>query len=216
VTTAALFLIKRDAPRINNQDTTDRLSYLVFTLFIILEVSTILYFVWRRSIYPKLVYNNYIDPMRKWRVIPLSKWGHFACKKTTHFSSFVRVKQDLFSYSGQVNDKGEPDGFGVWSSDRFSGEILSGYWQGGKPIGPFKSREFGTGYSFANVRIGFMTCSAAAWDKGPWNMAFAPEYVFGVTGVECSVSGYVFFSFPWVMSLTSLAENSFSSFQTPR
>ncbi|KAJ2987645.1 hypothetical protein HDV02_006010, partial [Globomyces sp. JEL0801] len=81
-----------------------------------------------------------------------------------------------------------------WTSQWALGECLSGFWENGKPIGPFKSREYRTGYSFANVRIGYASITDADINKNTFN--FLPDLVYGVSGVECSVSGKFFSDLP--------------------
>jgi hypothetical protein len=86
-----------------------------------------------------------------------------------------------------------PHGFGKWTSEWSEGEVLSGYWENGYPIGPFKSREYRTGYSFANLRIGFVTTVATGFHAESFERS---ERRYGVASIECSSSGKFFSDLP--------------------
>ncbi|CBZ51136.1 conserved hypothetical protein [Neospora caninum Liverpool] len=92
-------------------------------------------------------------------------------------------------YVGQVDERGLPHGFGRWRSEAYHGESIVGYWDHGIPVGPFKSREFGTGSGFMCIRIAW--CKVA---KGP----LRPEMQLGIGDAECCVSGAFFRTFPRV------------------
>ncbi|EPR59751.1 hypothetical protein TGGT1_289880 [Toxoplasma gondii GT1] len=92
-------------------------------------------------------------------------------------------------YVGQVDSRGLPHGFGRWRSEAYHGESIVGYWDHGIPVGPFKSREFGTGSGFMCIRIGW--CKVT---KGP----LRPEMQLGIGDAECCVSGAFFRTFPRV------------------
>jgi hypothetical protein len=47
------------------------------------------------------------------------------------------------TFRGAVDEFGLPHGVGRWMDDGKHGEILSGVWHHGQPVGPFRSREFG-------------------------------------------------------------------------
>jgi hypothetical protein len=71
-------------------------------------------------------------------------------------------------------------------------EILSGLFENGIPIGPFKSREYRTGYSFVNIRVGFVDSVADFSGKSAKRLPLK----WGVAAVECSVSGKFFSNMP--------------------
>lgn len=68
----------------------------------------------------------------------------------------------------------------------YQGELLSGYWEQGIPVGPFESMENDTRSLLVNLRIVFGTNGGGKWwlDRTPLNM--------GVASVECCVSGNFF------------------------
>lgn len=94
-------------------------------------------------------------------------------------------------YIGEVDANGQPDGFGSWKDDGdHFGERLIGYWKKGLPDGPHKSREVGTGSGFMCIRIG--------WG----NYSLSDNLLrFGVSNVECSVSGKFYRRYPLVTML---------------
>ncbi|PFH32079.1 hypothetical protein BESB_020200 [Besnoitia besnoiti] len=92
-------------------------------------------------------------------------------------------------YVGQVDERGVPHGFGRWRSEAYHGESIVGYWDHGVPVGPFKSREFGTGSGFMCIRIGWCKIT-----KGP----LRPDIQVGIGDAECCVSGAFFRTFPRV------------------
>ncbi|KAJ3309305.1 hypothetical protein HDV04_006247 [Boothiomyces sp. JEL0838] len=161
----------------------------MFVGFICVEAITIFVYIYIRSVYPKLVlilsqrYHNF------WDIQP-----HIKQDQYTRRALFVWGKRYKFSYTGSMNEQNLPHGYGKWTSEWRLGESLSGYWENGIPIGPFDSREYRTGYAFSNVRIGFATSCA-----GPFTVTSfkrAPELLFGVGCVECSVSGRFFSDLP--------------------
>jgi hypothetical protein len=62
-------------------------------------------------------------------------------------------------YEGGVVD-GRAHGFGSWMDSAQNGELLSGWWERGVPVGPFDSTENTAGTLLANVRVIFATCNA--------------------------------------------------------
>jgi len=100
------------------------------------------------------------------------------------------------TYRGETNEQGLPHGYGHWMDDSYHGEILTGWWENGEPVGPFRSREFGSGYAFDKLMIGFL----AATDDEFHIYKLLPTNErpprCGVAGVECSVSGAFFSHLP--------------------
>ncbi|PHJ22047.1 transmembrane [Cystoisospora suis] len=103
--------------------------------------------------------------------------------------SVVKPAVSVVFYVGQVDKDELPHGFGRWRSEAYHGESLVGYWDHGIPVGPFKSREFGTGSGFMCIRIGW--CKVT---KG----VLRPDIQLGVGDAECCVSGAFFRTFPRV------------------
>ena len=69
-------------------------------------------------------------------------------------------------------------------------------------MGPFQTREYGSGYAFANLRIGFCASHADrfAAEVGPLRIKRA-ALRWGAASVECSTSGQFFRRFPLVTLL---------------
>jgi esterase/lipase superfamily enzyme len=186
VTTAILFFL----------DTTERLSndrgsigMWVFIGFICVESATLLVYFWTRLVYPKFVARiSESDPLKFWNIEPHpTKKGYF-------FRKPMFLAKKKFSYIGAVNEKNEPHGFGKWTSDWKTGEVLSGLWENGYPIGPFRSREYQTGYSFANQRIAFVSTDRSSFSRT--STKYRGKFWYGVVSVECSVSGKFFSDLP--------------------
>jgi hypothetical protein len=155
----------------------------VFAGFLTMELMTILVYLWTRLLFPGLIYKlAAYNPYTFWDIRSLSKEGSFTCR------TFFRYrKRKKFSYVGQVNAEKRPHGFGKWTSEWKHGEVLTGYWEDGIPIGPFKSREYSSCFGFSNVRVAF--CST---DSGKFNETTTRRsevFKFGCVGVECSSSG---------------------------
>ena len=128
--------------------------------WVVTKTVTFIVYLYTRIIYPKLVFQinevmslSQKDPNKFWNIEHRSE-EYFDCRRLSIFKSRSR-----FSYKGQVDENKQPHGFGSWTSEWETGEVLSGLWDHGKPIGPFKSREYRTGYSFSNVRIGYVFSS---------------------------------------------------------
>ena len=96
-----------------------------------------------------------------------------------------------------------PHGFGHWLDDSYHGELLSGLWENGKPVGPFRSREFGSGFAFQNIRIGFVTCSDDRFESSSFFPSQTLPSRIGVAAIECSVSGGFFSHLPSSTNLLS-------------
>jgi hypothetical protein len=168
----------------------EHIRTILYLLFISFEGGIILVYVWITVIYPKIVlYCSRDYPGEFWKVqLDHGKEGHYKCKRVRTvlgFNPFER--QRSFSYAGPINEDGEPHGFGKWKSEWATGEVLTGYFDRGFPIGPFKSREYRTGYSFSNVRIAFASYTTGGFDTYTFKSGPAR---WGVAAVECSMSGY--------------------------
>lgn len=99
------------------------------------------------------------------------------------------------SYTGEVDLQGRPHGFGYWRGDVLTGETLVGFWKEGVPCGPSKSRVVSNGSGFMCIRIGY--CKASVGNKS--------ELHYGISIVECSVSGLFYRGFPQVKILEAPA-----------
>eukprot|EP01132_Coremiostelium_polycephalum_P007473 gene7473-9181_t len=87
---------------------------------------------------------------------------------------------------------GRPHGIGTWMDTSYQGELLSGYWEDGIPLGPFESMENDTRSLLVNLRIIYGTNGGGkSWlDRIPLNT--------GVASIECCVSGNFFKGYPKV------------------
>lgn len=97
-------------------------------------------------------------------------------------------------YEGPMRS-GKPHGIGTWMDTSYQGELLTGYWEQGIPVGPFESMENDTRSLLVNLRIIFGTNGGGKWwlDRTPLNM--------GVASVECCVSGNFFKGYPKVFMI---------------
>eukprot|EP00929_Paragymnodinium_shiwhaense_P072041 TRINITY_DN36579_c0_g1_i1.p1 TRINITY_DN36579_c0_g1~~TRINITY_DN36579_c0_g1_i1.p1 ORF type:complete len:851 (-),score=160.53 TRINITY_DN36579_c0_g1_i1:121-2625(-) len=101
-----------------------------------------------------------------------------------------------FGYQGDVDEQGRPHGVGTWFDNSFHGECLRGVWVHGRPIGTFKSREFGTGAQFSQQPIGYATSRADCQPGDLGSCALKPRREsslrYGVAQVEVSLAGGFF------------------------
>ena len=181
--TTFVFFVLDSTSKLSKQDLSVASAWILVG-FVILEVLTVLVYIWIRKIQPRVIRKlSEKDPTKFWKIIQdPNKAGHFKCRS---YFGFGRVQK--FSYVGQVNERNEPHGFGKFTSEWKTGEVLTGLWKNGMPIGPFKSREYATGYSFQRVRIGFCTSDAAKFAKS--SVKRSGTLRFGVAGVESSATG---------------------------
>ena len=182
ITTIAFFIMDSTS-KISKQDLSTASAW-VLIIFILLEMLTILVYVWIRKIQPwAIIKLSEKDPTKFWTIREdPNQNGHFTCRKYFGFGP-----KQKFSYVGQLNENMEPHGFGKFTSEWKTGEVLTGLWKDGKPIGPFKAREYSTGYSFQRVRIGFCSADSAKFDKSSTKASI--DLRFGVAGVESSATG---------------------------
>ena len=80
------------------------------------------------------------------------------------------------SYRGGLHPAtGRPHGYGEWVDDSYHGECLRGFWEDGVPIGPFCSREFGSGFAFVSTQLGYCCSHDDPTVAGtPWVRRRAP------------------------------------------
>ncbi|GLE08851.1 hypothetical protein PINS_up020303 [Pythium insidiosum] len=174
----------------------------IVLILIILEGLTIMAHCYTHHLYPWLVRVQFFDPKRWWLVKPGSRSNSFTYRSKGRLWTDKRA---TVTYCGGLNDRGEPHGFGIWIDTAFHGEHLRGIWENGVPVGPFTSREHGSGYCFANLRIAY--CQDRS-ESQPHQIYFMPRHSergnsWGVASVECSVSGGFFRFLPRVQHLTS-------------
>ena len=107
-----------------------------------------------------------------------------------------------FAYSGGLDAKGLPHGHGRWTDDSFHGESISGVWMNGKPVGPFVSRENGSGGIFSSKLVLFATSRAEKFGEGFWYPQRCPHGLrYGLAAVEASSGGAFYKDLPRVNEL---------------
>ena len=135
-------------------------------------------------------FTSVVGAGRWWHAKNIGPWTY------TYKSGVVCLERYTCSYRGAVNAKGLPHGYGHWMDDHYNGEILTGWWQNGLPVGPFRSREYGSGFAFAKWMIGFVQ----AHDDTFYSTSVFPKHEMppriGVSSVECSISGSFFSHLP--------------------
>ncbi|KAL8015829.1 putative alpha/Beta hydrolase [Plasmopara halstedii] len=194
---------------IDNHEVTDSDKQVRFVMIIILssvEVITVMAYWLTHYVYPWLVLRQKFDLVNWWNI----KAGD-ETNTLTYLSKarFYTRKRSVIKYCGGLNALGQPHGYGMWTDTSYHGERLTGQWENGNPIGPFRSFEHGSGYSFVNIRVGF--CHNRA-EKSSSKVYFFPKHSenglnWGVASVECSVSGGFFKYLPAVTHLTPSDEN---------
>lgn len=144
------------------------------------------------------------------RVVP--ETGLFASSTFTYVQVLLPIfrfcicKKDHITYSGEVDSKGRPHGYGRWSDSHWHGETLEGWWQQGIPMAPFKARETGSNSSFKAVRMGYIRCRADELSSLLLMPRSAPIKI-GIASAECSVSGLFFRDYPVIRFLTGVKTN---------
>lgn len=182
-------------------DSDAHIRYVVMMVLIGLEALTIAVYIFAHFVYPWCVRTNKFNSISWWRARPGPQTN------TITYRSIARIytsKRNLIRYCGGLNAEGQPHGYGMWTDTSYHGERLTGQWENGIPIGPFRSFEHGSGYSFVNIRIGF--CHNRSENKSD-GISFWPKHSsdglhWGVASVECSVSGGFFKFLPSVSHLT--------------
>lgn len=188
VLTAALLLLIRP------QNLTDQGKYqeqgkIILIAFASIESLTILVYFFQRYVYVAILKQlTDRNPEHYFKVKTSDKEDCYTSKGLWDIGSSKH-----FSYVGDKNADGEPHGYGVFTSRWRYGEVLNGFWVNGVPIGPFTSREYITGYTFRNVRIGYFAC-VKTFDQ--YSQVRGKHVKYGVAAVECNVSGRFFSDFP--------------------
>ncbi|GIM09958.1 hypothetical protein Vretimale_13741 [Volvox reticuliferus] len=104
------------------------------------------------------------------------------------------------TYVGEVDAAGHPTGYGEWRDTHWHGEHLTGFWYGGIPTGPFRSRETGSASGFVNLRIAYFRNRGEALRKAACLPRLKPLQ-FGIVACEVSTSGAWFKSLPRLLEL---------------
>ncbi|DAZ98688.1 TPA: hypothetical protein N0F65_008814 [Lagenidium giganteum] len=169
----------------------------------VVEVLTIVVHIFTHFVYPKLVANNKLATDSWWQVQRCSWRANTVTYRSR--ARFYTRKRNHITYVGGLNGDGQPHGYGVWTDTSYHGERLTGQWEDGVPVGPFRSFEHGSGYCFVNLRVAF--CHVRG-EEDLSQIYFFPKHStnglnWGVASVECSVSGGFFTFLPSVTHLTS-------------
>jgi hypothetical protein len=182
-------------------DAEEHARNVILGVLIVLEFLTIVVYLLTHFVYPWLVQNHKLNSGRWWTVRLGPQTNTLTYRS---LARFYTSKRNVVKYCGGLNAKGEPHGYGMWSDTSFHGERLAGQWENGIPIGPFRSFEHGSGYSFVNIRIGFCHNRGEAKSDGIdfWPSHSSSGIHWGVASVECSVSGGFFTFLPSVSHLT--------------
>ncbi|CAI5702353.1 unnamed protein product [Peronospora effusa] len=181
---------------------TDRQVRSVMIIVLVsVEILTVIAYGFTHYVYPWMVLGQKFDTQGWWNIKPGIETNTLTYRSKARF--YTR-KRDVVKYCGGLNAQGQPHGYGMWTDTGYHGEKLTGQWENGVPIGPFRSFEHGSGYSFVNIRVGF--CHNRA-EKGSTDIFFFPKHSenglnWGVGSVECSVSGGFFKYLPTVTHLT--------------
>ncbi|GMF21226.1 unnamed protein product [Phytophthora fragariaefolia] len=188
-----------DADEVTDSDR--QVRHVMIILLVSVEIITVFAYLFTHYAYPWLVLHQKFNLVKWWNIKPGVETNSITYRSKARF--YTR-KRNVIKYCGGLNAQGQPHGFGMWSDTAYHGERLTGQWEDGVPVGPFRSFEYGSGYSFVNIRIGF--CHNRG-EKGPTEIFFFPKHSdnglnWGVASVECSVSGGFFKYLPTVTHLT--------------
>lgn len=99
-------------------------------------------------------------------------------------------------YEGEKNNQGLPHGSGRWFDDNPNGEVLTGHWANGVPIGPFISRTCGKGDGFTAIRVAYFIATDDDFKKNARKPSNENAPKIGLATVECSVNGSFFRHLP--------------------
>ncbi|TMW62037.1 hypothetical protein Poli38472_009530 [Pythium oligandrum] len=182
--------------------------YILTILLIVVELLTIAGYIFTHFAFPWLVFSGKIDTIWWWTVKRSDRHANTLTYRSR--ALFFSRKRHTATYTGGLDEDGRPHGYGMWNDTSFHGERLTGQWEHGLPIGPYRSFEHGSGYCFVKVRVGY--CHNRAEER-PDQIRFFPRHSseglhWGVTSVECSVSGGFFKFLPSVNHLTPIDGSS--------
>lgn len=164
---------------------------IVLSVLFVVEFCIVGGYIGMYELYPRVIRRGWID----------TEWW-FGIRKgkrtnTLTYLSLVRrwnSKRSRVEYIGGLDKDNRPHGFGLWKDSEYHGENLSGLWEHGIPIGPFTSREQGSGFTTEKLRVAYASIRGeTSTDSADVFPTFKP-LEWGVANVECSVAGG-FFSF---------------------
>jgi len=164
----------------------------VFAIWIAAEICTIIAWIIIMWLYPKIIYNGRgLDTLNKWfRIEPVHGKRWMYTYSAFEGEAFITTRQS-FTYTGAIHPETHvPHGVGEWREDGQMGECIVGMWNHGRPIAPFRSREYGSGNSFSALRIGFAQNNPHAINAHSSRVRRDERGLrWGVLNVECSVAG---------------------------
>lgn len=166
----------------------------VLVTLAVVEVAIVVGYITLYQLYPLALRRAWLDT-ESWFSIQRGKRSN-----TLTYQSLVRRvscnsrSRARVEYIGGLDRENRPHGFGLWKDSAYHGENLSGLWEHGIPIGPFTSREQGSGFTTEKLRIAYASIRGEkTTDAADVFPSFKP-LTWGVANVECSVAGG-FFSF---------------------
>ncbi|KAG1691859.1 hypothetical protein DVH05_024522 [Phytophthora capsici] len=194
---------------IDDDEVTDsdrQVRRVMIIILISVEILTVVAYWFTHYAYPWMVMHQKLNLVEWWNIKPGVETNTLTYRSKARFYS---RKRNVVKYCGGLNSQGQPHGYGMWTDTAYHGERLTGQWENGVPVGPFRSFEHGSGYSFVNIRIGF--CHNRG-EKGSTDIFFFPKHSenglnWGVASVECSVSGGFFKYLPTVTHITPSYED---------
>ena len=107
-----------------------------------------------------------------------------------------------FGYVGELNERGEPHGYGEWHDSAPHGETLRGHWERGRPVAPFRAIDITTGFTFHAVRVACVSTRSEPIDEYWYTCTRrSGGGVWSVASVECSTAGRFYRHLPRVAAL---------------
>jgi len=169
-------------------------DWIFYIVFGIAEFLTIAFFVHVHFFYPKLIssdwFRNHISASRFWSITVVDDWT-FEYSNSRFFSWPFCQPRYTCRYTGELDpETGLPHGRGVWSDNSYYGEVLTGLWNQGKPMAPFRSRQYGgKGNLFASQRIAFFHATDDPLTKNKFYPTNDNPARCGVVSIETSIAG---------------------------
>jgi len=180
-------------PEVNETQTQLRLGVLAW--LVAMEILTVSIWACVVYFYPWVVQTGkFLNVMWWWRIKRHpTKEKTYIYRPSKFWSKIFRE----FTYTGDLDHLGRPHGLGKWEDTSPHGESLFGHWLNGVPVGPFRSHEHNSGYSFVGVRVAFVDSRKETdWTTTHFTPENASKLRWGVASVECSVSGAFFKNLP--------------------
>lgn len=176
------------------------------TMFCVL--SLVVFDLLRFAMYKRLARSNALDTTFWWSVerdddrwlYRPELWILFTPFSSAFMDRFLSPRR-CFHYEGEL-DNDQPSGEGQWFDTAKHGEILKGRWKDGKPIAPFRSYDYTTGYAFEAVCVGVVHNRAEEIHEYWYSVVHGPLQ-WAVSGVECSIAGKFYRNLPDVTLLES-------------